>query len=88
MIFHMQEGTHEVDKCTAGSCDIACRMCFYMIKPCLLAVCTAHLDSFATMSQSLLRDAWLAAPAGRLSAWQQARALALRDVSKELRDVR
>lgn len=30
-----------------------------------------------------LRDAWLCAPAGRLCAWQQARALALREVSKE-----
>ena len=31
-----------------------------------------------------LRDAWLHAPVGRLSAWQQARALALREVSREL----
>ena len=31
-----------------------------------------------------LRDAWLKAPPGRLCAWQQARALALREVSKML----
>ena len=30
-----------------------------------------------------LRDAWLCAPVGRLSAWQQARALALLEVSRE-----
>ena len=35
-----------------------------------------------------LRDAWLHAPVGRLSAWQQARALALREVSRELHAAR
>ena len=31
-----------------------------------------------------LRDLWLAAPHGRLCPWQQARALALREASREL----
>ena len=31
-----------------------------------------------------LRDLWLAAPPGRLCPWQQARALALREASREL----
>ena len=36
-----------------------------------------------TMS-SALRQLWLSAPPGRMSPWQQARALALREVSREL----
>ena len=33
---------------------------------------------------SALRQLWLSAPPGRMSPWQQARALALREVSREL----
>ena len=36
------------------------------------------------LSQETLRDLWHSSPAGRLTPWQQARALALRDVSKEM----
>ena len=36
------------------------------------------------MAQELLRDAWLHAQPGRLSAWGQAKTLALREVSREL----
>ena len=36
------------------------------------------------MSQAALCEAWLSAPAGRMSAWQQAKALALREASREL----
>ena len=36
------------------------------------------------MAQGQLRDLWLQAPAGRLSAWEQAKALALREASREL----
>ena len=37
---------------------------------------------------SSLKELWLTAPAGRLSPWEQARALALRDVYRELHDGR
>ena len=36
------------------------------------------------MSQAALCEAWLSAPAGRMSAWQQAKALGLREASREL----
>ena len=36
------------------------------------------------MSQEQLRDLWLRAQHGRLCAWEQAKALALREVSREL----
>ena len=36
------------------------------------------------MPQAALRDLWLSAPAGRMSAWQQAKALGLREASREL----
>ena len=36
------------------------------------------------MAQEQLRDVWLHAQHGRLSAWEQAKALALREVSREL----
>ena len=35
-------------------------------------------------NNSALRQLWLSAPPGRMSPWQQARALALREVSREL----
>ena len=34
--------------------------------------------------QQLLKDLWLSATPGRLSPWQQAKALALREVNMEL----
>ena len=37
---------------------------------------------------SSLKELWLTAPTGRLSPWEQARALALRDVYRELHDGR
>ena len=37
----------------------------------------------AMSSNSALRQLWLSAPPGRMSPWQQARALALREVSRE-----
>ena len=36
------------------------------------------------MAQEQLRDVWLHAQHGRLSAWEQAKALALREASREL----
>ena len=36
------------------------------------------------MAQEQLRDMWLHAQDGRLCAWEQAKALALREVSREL----
>ena len=36
------------------------------------------------MSQAALCEAWMSAPAGRMSAWQQAKALGLREASREL----
>ena len=38
----------------------------------------------AMPASEALRDLWLAAPHGRLCPWQQARALALREASREL----
>ena len=38
----------------------------------------------AMASNSALRQLWLSAPPGRMSPWQHARALALREVSREL----
>ena len=40
------------------------------------------------MTQAILRDAWHSAPEGRMSAWQQARALGLREASRELHNGR
>ena len=39
---------------------------------------------FRQMSQETLREMWLHAPGGRLSAWQQALAVGLREASREL----
>ena len=36
------------------------------------------------MDQSAMRDFWLSAPEGRLSAWELAKALAFREASREL----
>ena len=36
------------------------------------------------MAQELLRDSWLRGQHGRLCAWEQAKALALREASREL----
>ena len=53
------------------------------------AILRAKLVSrFSAMNQLALQEAWLAAPAGNLCPWQQARALALRDASRELHDGR
>ena len=42
-------------------------------------------DPFAmAKKQQLLKDLWLSATPGRLSPWQQAKALALREVNMEL----
>ena len=38
------------------------------------------------MDQAALRKYWLGAPVGRLSPWEQAKALGLREAYKELRD--
>ena len=48
------------------------------------SLCLASASPFSSMA---LRDAcaaWLAAPEGRLCAWQQARALAFREASAEI----
>ena len=47
--------------------------------------CSAFCRMVRTSS---LKELWLTAPAGRLSPWEQARALALRDVYRELHDGR
>ena len=44
----------------------------------------AAVVRMASTNNTHLRNLWLSAPHGRLSPWQQARALALRDVSREL----
>ena len=57
-------------------------MCVHMSH--LLVAYTAQFSCFATMTQAFQREAWLSASPGRLSAWQQARAFALREASWEL----
>ena len=44
----------------------------------------AAVFSMTSVNNSNLRSLWLVAPHGRLSPWQQARALALRKASREL----
>ena len=44
----------------------------------------AAVVRMASTNNTHLRNLWLSAPHGRLSPWQQARALALREVSREL----
>ena len=54
------------------------------------AICSLEpsepLVVFAKMKQECLRKLWLSAPEGRLSPWEQAKALALREASRMLHD--
>ena len=86
-----QGETFEVEGCVMCTLRVSMCECVHVVRPRSRGCSAPNFrrqnqlpQPDAMSSNDALRKLWLSAPPGRVSPWQQARALALREVSREL----